>query len=320
MISVIVPIYKVEQYLRRCVDSLLRQSYRNFELILVDDGSPDGCGGICDAYAGKDSRVRVIHKENGGLSDARNAGLQIARGKYIAFVDSDDWVAPDYLEKLLNGLTETGADICECSILRTGEEKMQTVPTENTPPKVYDTVEALRQLIQDGVFHQYVWNKLYRRQTLEGIFFPEGKTNEDEFWTYQVFGRANAVARIEAPLYYYFQRPGSIMGAGYSLRRLDALEAKLARQGYIMEKFPELATLAKVNLIQFAIYSGQMTLLHLTGEERQRAREKIDRTVAVYPLNDRELDTAGRAAFWLKAAKVSFWGTCRVKNWLKRGL
>ena len=119
MISVIVPIYNVEEYLRRCVDSLLQQTYADLEVILVDDGSPDGCGAICDAYASQEPRVRAVHKPNGGLSDARNAGLLVAAGDEIAFVDSDDWVAPDFLAAMHDALTRTGADIVECSVVKT---------------------------------------------------------------------------------------------------------------------------------------------------------------------------------------------------------
>lgn len=320
-ISIIVPIYKVEAYLHRCVDSILAQTYQDFELILVDDGSPDNCGVICDRYAAQDPRLRVIHKENGGLSDARNAGLQIARGEYIAFIDSDDWVTPDYLEKLLNALIETDADICECDIIRTATEYPQLSANKPAATEIFDPEAAMDQLIQDGIFHQYVWNKLYKRHVVEGLLFPKGKTNEDEFWTYQAFGRSNKVARIHCPLYYYFQRPTSIMGAGYSLKRLDALEAKCRRQEYIEHHFPGLASLARVNLIQSAIYSGQMTLLHLTNEDQKKACRTIDWVVKTNPLTATDLTTAGcKAKVWLKAAKVSFWGTCIIKNMLKRGL
>ena len=124
MISVIVPIYKVEEYLGRCVDSLLQQSFGDFEIILVDDGSPDGCGAICDAYASQDPRVRAVHKSNGGLSSARNAGLHVARGDVIAFVDSDDWVSPDFLEAMYVAMEREGADIVECGVVKTsGEEE-----------------------------------------------------------------------------------------------------------------------------------------------------------------------------------------------------
>lgn len=320
MISIIVPIYKVEEYLPRCVESILGQTYRDFELILVDDGSPDGCGAICDEYAARDSRVRVIHKENGGLSDARNAGLEIARGEYIAFVDSDDWVSPRYLERLLEGLESTGSDICECGILRTEGESCPEDSVDSAP-EVFDAVSALEQLICDGAFHQYVWNKLYRREVIGQIRFPKGKTNEDEFWTYQIFGRAKSAAKIDGALYNYFQRPGSIMGTEYSLKRLDGLEAKQQRQRYVEQNFPQLAAKAKANLHISCMYSGQMALKHLAGEELLRAEEIIDRCVKAHPVGKADVEAApGGSGIWLALSKVTFWGTCKLRNALRRGM
>ena len=317
-ISIIVPIYNVEPYLRRCVDSLLQQTCEDFELILVDDGSPDDCGAICDEYATLDSRVRVIHKPNGGLSDARNAGLEIAQGAYIAFVDSDDWVTPDYLERMLTAMLETGADICECEVLRTsGEEATATEPGTS---EVYETSEALGQLIYDGAFHQHVWNKLYRREVIADIMFPKGKTNEDEFWTYRVFGNAKKAAKISDVLYFYFQRPGSIMGETYSLKRLDALEAKLQRQQYIDSKFPKLSQQTRLNLFGSCIYAGQMSLIHLSREQRSIAKAKIYEIVRQCGISFEECaGVDGSNKVWFTLAKVSFWGTCALKNLLKKG-
>lgn len=320
MISIIVPIYKVEEYLHRCVDSLLGQTYGDFELILVDDGSPDGCGSICDAYAAADSRVRVIHKPNGGLSDARNAGMDIAAGEYIAFVDSDDWVAPEYLERLLEGLTGSGADICDCSILRTDSSE-SIVPSEKAAPTVYTTEAALTELIRDGEFHQHVWNKLYRRTVIGDIRFPKGKLNEDEFWTYQVFSNASRIAKLPEVLYYYFQRPGSIMGAGFNLRRLDALEAKVQRQEYIRARFPALAGIAHADLFGSCIYAGQMSLQHLNAQDQQTARWKIDGILDAYPLPlELCLREHGGNKLWFPLARLHFWGLCALKNRLRRGL
>ena len=319
-ISIIVPIYNVEPYLRRCIDSLLKQTYKNFELILVDDGSPDNCGVICDEYAAADSRVRVIHKPNGGLSDARNAGLEIASGAYIAFVDSDDWVAPDYLERMLSALEHTGADICECGILRTsGEVGVPVVASAS--PAVFNTVEALEQLIADREFHQHVWNKLYRKKVVVNILFPKGKTHEDEFWTYQVFGNANTVVKIQNILYFYFQRSGSIMGKSYSLKRLDALEAKQQRQAYIAQKFSPLTLPSKLNLLGSCIYAGQMSLIHLQDTQRSVAKEKIRAAARECNLSFVEcLRASGTNKLWFSLSKISFWGTCILKNFLKRGL
>lgn len=319
MVSVIVPIYKVEKYLKRCVNSLLAQSYSDFELILVDDGSTDNCSNICEDYAAKDKRIRVIHKENGGLSDARNAGLRIAKGEYIAFVDSDDWVATNYLETLLKVIELTESDICECEVLKTtGEiEKYKKSDEQYTS---YSSEKALELLICDKILHQYVWNKLYKRSCLKGIPFAVGKINEDEFWTYQVFGNARRITKISNVLYYYFQRGSSIMGNHYNLKRLDALEAKSLRQQYIEEKFPALTEVSKINLFKSCIYSGQMTLKFLEKNEKKQAKIIIDNIRKQYSCDIRLLlQMGGSERLWCGMAKINFWGLCKLKNLLGKG-
>ena len=319
VISIIVPVYKVEDYIRRCIDSLLTQTYMNTQIILVDDGSPDMCGRICDEYAATDTRIQVIHKENGGLSDARNAGLLAAKGEYIAFVDSDDWVAPDYLERMYEALCKQNADICECSVQRTSDEVL-SVKTADASEKVFGTESALAELIQDGVFRQHVWNKLYKRSCLANITFPIGKTNEDEFWTYRVFGRANSIVRIDDVLYFYFQRSGSIMGSQYSLKRLDALEAKAERQRYIEENYPSLSSKAKVNLFASCIYAGQMSQKHLSGKEKKQARDIINYIIANNRLDESDINyLRGTEKIWAILAHDHFWETIVLKNLLRKG-
>jgi len=318
MTSIIVPIYKVEEYLPRCVDSLLGQTDGDFELILVDDGSPDRCGAICDEYAAKDPRIVVIHKENGGLSDARNAGLEIARGEYIAFVDSDDWVSPRYLELLRQRLETTGSDICECGILRT--EGACCPEPEETAPEVFDTVAALEQLIRDGKFHQYVWNKLYRREVIGDISFPKGRMNEDDFWTYQIFGRAKRVAGIDAVLYNYFQRPGSIMGSKYTLKCLDQLDALQERQQYLEERYPQLAPAGRVNMLWGVYYHGCMTLRFLTGEERGHAFSVLEDCLKKHRPRAEELKTMKVThRFWAVVSGISLKAGCILRNILGIG-
>lgn len=319
-ISVIVPIYNVEAYLERCLNSLIKQTFSEFELILVDDGSQDQCGKICDAFALKDDRIKVIHKENGGLSDARNAGLKIAVSEYIAFVDSDDWVRPDYLELLMNGIQTFGADICECEVVRTSEEKIPMGEDSTEVGKCYSTEEGLKLLMEDQVFHQYVWNKIYKRKLLDNIFFSIGKTNEDEFWTYQVFGNAQRIVKIKEKLYYYFQRDDSIMGATYSLRRLDALDAKIERKKYVDKFFPMLSSVANRNLFESCIYAGQMSLRYLEREQKREAVKKINVVKKICKITIQEcMNVDGHTKVWLTMAYFSFWSTCRIKNCLKKG-
>jgi glycosyltransferase involved in cell wall biosynthesis len=226
LISVIVPVYKVEDYLRRCIVSILNQTYSNIEIILVDDGSPDSSGDICDDYEKKDPRVKVIHKKNGGLSDARNAGIDIAKGKYTTFLDSDDWIAYDYIETLYDLLVRNGADISVCNFIRTETEIIEIT---GVAKDIYEfsNIQALDNLC--GKFYEQLtvaWGKLYRTELFKEIRFPVGKIHEDEFTTYKVLYKAKKIVVTTEQLLYYWQRPDSIMGLGFKLtNRLHALEA-----------------------------------------------------------------------------------------------
>ena len=204
MITIIVPVYKVEPYLRQCIESILCQTYRDIEILLIDDGSPDRCGEICDYYAKIDSRINVFHTENRGLSAARNVGLDNASGEYIGFVDGDDWIDPTMYEGLVETLHD--ADISTCGLWY----EYQGYQREWRYSK--DTVfigEALQALIY-GKLKNTVWNKLYRRKCWEGIRFPEGHVHEDIATTYKILLRDYTVATMPACLYHYRQRDGSI--------------------------------------------------------------------------------------------------------------
>jgi hypothetical protein len=231
LVSVIVPVYKTEAYLRQCVESLLAQTWEPLEIILVDDGSPDGAGALCDAYGARFPQVRVIHQENGGVARARNAGLEAARGEYIAWVDSDDWAAPDMVEYLMEGLLRTGCSLafCGCYLVQ-GGMAAAVFPGEEgiLPPR-----EARRQLYAD-VIKNWLWNKLARRSLYEGLRFPEVENFEDIFLTHRLFRRAGAVLRLPEPKYYYRQRPDS-------LSHIPALGEKLALCRAFRERFREAA-------------------------------------------------------------------------------
>ena len=248
LISVIVPIYKVEAYLDRCVRSIAEQTYENLEIILVDDGSPDSCGAMCDAWAEHDHRVKVIHKENGGLSDARNAGLAVAIGEMIAFVDSDDSIEPEFLEKLHGVLVKQDADIAVCAVSFVDEEGNVLRQRHTAQVQSMDKMEALYRLVLEDGIYQTVWNKLYRREVIGKTAFAAGKCHEDEFWTYQVFDRIEKLAVVSQPMYNYLQRTSSIMGLGYNPRRLDGLEARFLRMDYL-QKYEELAAMTRQQFV-----------------------------------------------------------------------
>lgn len=236
-ISVIVPVYKVEPYLRRCVDSLLSQSFSDFELILVDDGSPDGCGVICDEYAAQDARVHVIHQKNGGLSAARNAGIDWAfahsDSRWLAFVDSDDAVSPDYLRKMYEVAEQHQAELCVSdfqSVFIDGGTEQDEI---SIPFRVCSGRELLEEGIMQANWHTVLaWNKLYRKELFAELRFPAGYINEDEAVIHRVLGGSGTVVFLPDKLYYYYRRADSIMGAGLNIKRTDVLSALSDRVRY----------------------------------------------------------------------------------------
>ncbi len=240
MVSIIIPVYNVINYLDCCVQSVLKQSYADLEIILVDDGSTDGSSQICDHWAEKDPRVQVIHKENGGLSSARNAGIESAIGEYLAFVDSDDYISPEMIQKLHEALKANNAEISVCSFLHVDE---QGTPIEgmnhnlSLTDKVFSGKEAVSflQLGQKGYRFEYAWNKLYSTALFSDRRFPEGKLCEDAFLSHRLLGESQRVACIHDICYYYRQRGGSIMHSGSPYVYLHQAEARVDRMQYCSE-------------------------------------------------------------------------------------
>lgn len=320
LISVIIPIYNVEKYLDRCVDSIINQTYKNLEIILVDDGSPDNCPKMCDDYAEKDSRIKVVHKKNGGLSDARNAGMKVATGGYVSFIDSDDYVSLDFYEILLQTMIDNDSDIVECSVVKFYENGKFDEYSDNLKVTNYETVDALDGLISENPFKQHVWNKLYKSSVALDIPYAVGKLNEDEFWTYQVFGKAKKVTRINKTMYYYFQRNGSIMGNGYNIRRLDALEGKMNRQAYIEKNFPILTTKAKVDLYGSCMFAYQSVLKFMSGNDKKKASKIIRDYKNRCKLTTDEINSiTDSSRKYYKLAKFNFYICCKMKAVLNIG-
>ena len=317
-ISVIVPVYKVEAYLDKCISSIVNQTYRNLEIILVDDGSPDNCPAMCDAWAEKDSRIRVIHKTNGGLSDARNAGMAVATGELMAFVDSDDWIAPDMYAHLYQRLTEDDSDIAACGVEMVWEVGTSSRMLTREGNCVLNQEEAMRAIIEESWLKQPVWYKLYKTVLVRDILFPKGKYHEDVFWSYQAVGRAKKVSISDHIGYYYLQRSGSIMGEGYSLKRLDAIEAKLQRCTYIQERFPTLSQLAVKDIGFTCIYHGQLAMRTLDISAAEEIVAYLKGVLQVYPFSSETCSIKER--IWLYMARSSLATTCRVRNVLKIGL
>ena len=255
LISVIVPVYNVERYLKRCIESIINQTYKDLEIILVDDGSTDSSGNICDKYKKIDKRINVIHKENGGLSDARNEGLKVVTGTYIAFVDSDDYVDEQFLEKLYLAVKENNSDISICKYKKTIKlDERNTEEIQTNKYSIYNTEEALKELLLFKKIENYVWNKLYKRELFFKLFFKVGKKMEDIGIMYKIFEKASKIVSIDYIGYFYVQREGSTMGQVNPQLILDTREMVNERFDYINKKFPQLVDEANINRLVFIKY------------------------------------------------------------------
>ncbi len=225
-ISVIVPVYRVEKYLPACIDSILNQTFTDFELILVDDGSPDRCPEICDETAKRDARVRAIHQANQGLSAARNAGIEAAHGAWLSFVDSDDFLAPDFLETLHDAAVRAGADCALCGVQLTDEAGQKI----GQPLSVADGVRTGRSILETlcrapEIPYLVAWNKLYRRDVFQTLRYPVGMQNEDTYLAAELFDTVQTVICVSKPMYFYRQRADSIMHTAVTTRNLDKMWA-----------------------------------------------------------------------------------------------
>jgi len=232
LISIIIPVYKVENFLNRCVESARSQTYVNLEIILVDDGSPDKCPDICDKYLELDNRIKVIHKNNGGLSDARNAGVKVAKGDYIFFLDSDDWIHSKTIEIMVNSINKYNAELVVCNY--SIEEDF--INEENCDINMIHFEElksnqALMNMYSNDAFIT-AWGILLKKELAEKIPFPKGKIHEDEFTTYKYYLSSEKILYIDFPFYKYFRRIDSIMGEKFNIRRFDCLEALRERIEY----------------------------------------------------------------------------------------
>ena len=315
LISVIIPVYKVEGYLDRCLQSVTGQTYENLEILLVDDGSPDRSGAICDEWAARDSRIKVFHVPNGGAGKARNIALDAARGEFIALVDSDDYLEPHMYEHLYS-LMDGDVDIAECAIGITQTDDFSMDDGAAYTADAYPVEQALKLHIRDELFCQTPPNKLYRSSVVGDIRFPTGNLIDDEFWTYRVIGNARKLVRSSCCMYAYRQQQGSAMHKPFSLRRLQGLEAKAQRLAYIRERFPELVCTAQSDLLFSCILSMQQCLRYLKGEERETGKQMVRQTaaLAIPLLPDPQMPR--RRALLLKAGEHSLEGTARVLNFL----
>ena len=240
LVTVVVPIYNVEKYIDNCIQSIICQTYQNLQIILVDDGSPDNCPRICDEYQKNDSRIEVIHKKNGGLSDARNAGIQKAKGKFICFIDSDDFINSKYIEKLYNMIEKNDADIAIVNFKRVQEFKETYLKedNENSTENVYTGKQMIENIYDKNLYLQstVAWNKMYKTKLFQTIQFPYGNLHEDEYTTYKLYYNCKKIVMTSEPLYYYRYVPNSIMNKKFNQKRLDGILALEERLNFFNEK------------------------------------------------------------------------------------
>ncbi len=288
-ISIIVPIYKVEEYLPRCIDSILAQTFTDFELILVDDGSPDNCGKICDEYAEKDARIRVIHKENGGLSDARNAGIEASCGEYLMFVDSDDWVDENYAYNMLENILSTESDIAICGLncaYPSGEIKH--ISTTIDKDEIITPYEACRRMTLEAGWHYVsVCNKIFRKTMFQTIRFPIRKLHEDVFVAHRLYFESKQIGVITKPLYFYSMREGSITHKKMNIHRaINCFEHEVDR--YLFYRSKKLKDLQSFYFK--SIYSKTLQVIELTDRESKPiVRDVLRQSLRILKFNPRSI-------------------------------
>lgn len=242
-ISVVVPVYKVKDYIHRCVDSILNQTFSDFEIILVDDGSPDECGSICDEYAKKNSQIYAVHKENGGLSDARNYGFRYVQSEYVIFIDSDDYIENDMFEYMYTNIRKYDADMATCGAYDVFDDRIdQKSIVEDF---VCSGRDAFGYILKGIHIRGEIWNKLIKTERIRGLNFPKGKLYEDIFFTAQMMQNIDKVCVGTQPKYYYVHRSDSITGKPYRAQIQDIIEAYENNYKIVCTSFPELEEIAE---------------------------------------------------------------------------
>ena len=247
-ISIIVPVYKVEPYLGTCLESVLSQTYQNLEIILVDDGSPDQCGTICDQYALKDNRIRVIHQENQGLSGARNSGIDLVTGEYITFIDSDDFIDICMIELMVEQLDDM-TDIVACGTVYCDESGQKLSEEKNSQLAIFEFKEQMVQFFKNKNYTTTAWGKLYSRKLFESIRYPVGKYHEDVFTTYQLVALSRRTVLLNRSFYWYRQVASSIIHQSFSLKHLDSIEASLQRYEFMKSYDLQLSKIAEGSIV-----------------------------------------------------------------------
>lgn len=315
LLSVIIPVYQVEAYIGECIASVVGQTYQKMEILLIDDGSMDRSGEICDEWRKRDDRILVVHQENKGAGAARNVGLKMAKGEYISFVDGDDYLAESMFEHLIS-LLEGEIDIAECEYQKV-LDKTTVIQGGNSNITVFNAKMAMEAHIKHEMFTQLVWNKVYRASIAVTVLFPEGKKIDDEFWTYKVIARARKLVHVNEVLYAYRQQEKSVMHTLKAMDCMGMIEAKAKRYEDLKEKMPNLQTIMLNDLWFFCIYQMQRCL-ETSGEDIECVKQEIKEVVRYYPIRP-IFGRTKKEKIWLFMARLSLTHTCRLRNHYKIG-
>ena len=294
-LSIIVPIYNVEKYLPRCIESILNQTFREFELILINDGSTDNCKEICEKYKKIDSRIIVVNKKNGGVSSARNFGIDISRGEYIGFVDPDDFIDANMYEILFNTANSYNSDMVICDYYKVSEydiKKYEEIQLNNKGIIVenINNIDAIERILTVGEKFIVAWNKIYKRRLFENLRYNEGMIYEDEFLAHRILYRCNKVSIINSSLYYYVQRKGSIVNSTFSSKKFDKVYAIKDRVDFLKDKgIVNLIYKAEKSFIDYFVWNYFVGYQRLENIEYELKRLKKEFNSVFYRILDNKL-------------------------------
>ena len=269
LITIVVPVYNVEKYLKKCIESIINQTYKNLEIILVDDGSPDNCGKICDDYKKQDSRIKVIHKKNGGLSDARNAGIDIANGEYITFIDSDDYIDDDYVELLYNAIVKDKTDMV-ISSHKVIYDNGTILEKETGERSILNSKEVLKRILYDEGIDLSAWAKLYKIELFRKVRYPKGRLFEDAATTYKLVDKCKNISIVSKSTYNYMIRENSITNLNFSEKKLDLIKSTEEMCDYVQNKYPDLEIACNRRLM----YAYLSTLTQLARSKKRFPKEE----------------------------------------------
>ena len=314
-ISVVVPVYNVEKYLKRCVDSIVQQTMQDIEIILVDDGSKDNSGLICDECAKKDERIIVIHKENGGLSSARNVGIEVAKAPYIAFVDSDDYIDKDMYEKLYKDITSEMADVAMCGLCHCYEGKEIEKKSVIERGCINDE-QAIKMVMEGKKATVSAINKLYKIGLFDKVKYPVGKLTEDAFVIVELLMQTKKIVYTTEEMYYYVHRKGSITTSGFKKKDLNVLEAYLKNYKLIKENYPDIIDVAKMRYMWAHFYVLDKMMLSANGIDKEIENKIISGLKKNYKfiIKDPRFNKSRKIAMTLLMINRKLYKMCVVMN------